>query len=335
MEKPKWSYLYAYNIRVIRDIFVYCSRGNIKEKDLYKAMEDFKIPPPKEKWITPNKKKKERLCLEYIHAAEYLGFIKRINGLVKPNMEEFNGEKEAILTENKERKFNPSTVSPPLTSREKSSFLTIILSYERARDFLRWFLDFSKFPTIWSFSLDDFKREAKPILLEKIRPGEKGSKILKREIDNKIWKIPEDYMRLASFVFPAWFKELEIIDGLIVFPEFSEDKKLWYLYYPIKMAEEEFLKLNIVELLESLFYKRGIKNVWIPYLLYVIAHNYYCPVKAIKKSIETAYDKRLEYFYLERAPLHLIKKRHKESYIKIGGFYRSYLNFIKGRSHGK
>jgi hypothetical protein len=183
--------------------------------------------------------------------------------------------------------------------------------------------------------LDDFKREAKPILLEKIRPGEKGSKILKREIDNKIWIIPEDYMRLASFVFPAWFKELGIIDGVIVFPEFSEDKRLWYFYYPIKMTEEEFLKLDMLEILESLFYRRNIKNVWVPYLLYVIAHSYYCPVEAIKEGIERTYTKCLEYFYLERAPLHLIRSRHKESYVKIGGFYRSYLNFIKGRSHEK
>lgn len=331
MKKPKWSLLYAYNLRVIRDIFVYCSKKIPKEKDLYIAMEESKIPPPRDRWIAPHIKRKERLRLEYVHASEYLGFIKREKGLVKPNILEFKKEKEIILKENSEREFKPADSSPALTEKEKKALLSIILNYERARDFLRWFLDFSKFPTIWSFNLDDFKNEARPILLEKIKKGKKGSEIIKREIDSRVWRIPKDYVRLASFVFPAWFKELGVIDEVIVFPEFSEDKKLWYMYYPIKISEEEFLKLDMFEILESMFSEENRKSVWIPYLLYFMARKYNCPLKAIKRSVESVYKKYFEYLYLERTPLHLMKRQHKESYIKVEGFFRSYLSMTRRR----
>ena len=37
LKNPYWSYLYAYNIRTIRDIFIYCDyTGQIEEKAVYK-----------------------------------------------------------------------------------------------------------------------------------------------------------------------------------------------------------------------------------------------------------------------------------------------------------
>lgn len=344
MKKPKWSFLYAYNLRTVRDIFVYCAlKEKIREEDLYKDMKEMKIPPPKDRWFSPRRKRTERLRLEYVHAAKYLGLIKK-EGIEKagnfllPDFSNFEKEKRIVVEENQKRSFEPSRISPAFTRKEKEAMRKIALNYERARDFLWWFLDFSQFTNIWSFDENDFRKHAKPVFLfGPIKKGKKGREILKREIDGKIWKIPDekpyDYTRLASFVFPAWFKELGLIDKVIVFPEFSEDRKLWYMYYPIKMSEEEFLKLDMFEILESLFVKEGMKNVWTPYLIYVIAREYNCPTKAIKMSVENVYKAYPGHFYLERVPLHLMKRHHKESYIKIGGFFRSYLNLIKMRKH--
>jgi len=337
IKKQEWSYLYAFNIRTLRDLFIYCAiHGEIEEKKLYKDMEEYKIPPPKDHWINIKRKREKRLRLEYIHAAEYLGLIKRENGKVYPNYDKFKKEKVIIEAENKKRLFNKGEASPQLTLKEKKALLKIILNYERARDFLRWFLDFTKFPNSLSFSIEDFKKEAKPIfILSKLEKGKKGSQVLKRDIDGEIWKIPEDYIRLASYVFPNWFMELGIIDRVRVFPNFSEDNKLWDMYYPIKMSEEKFLCKNLGKILQNMFLitkKQKIVTIRIPFLIYKLAKKFYCPVKAIKKGIEKIYKEDFKHFYLERTSLQLMRKqsiKDTESYIKVDGFYRSSLKIIK------
>lgn len=342
LKNPYWSYLYAYNIRTIRDIFVYCDyKGQLEEKAVYKDIKELRIPPPKDKWINPKRKRPERLILEYIHAAKYLGFIKKENDTILPNFDEFEDEKRIIIEEGKGRLFNPSEVSPPFTEREKKALLTIILNYERAKDFLRWFLDFSEFPDILSFDINDFRKDAEPIfILGKTEKGKKGSSILKRAVDSKTWRIPteklDDYARIVSYLFPNWFRELGIIDKVYVFPEFSEDKKLWHMYYPIKINEEQFLKRDISKILLGVFLKdrsQKMVSIWMPHLLYILATKFYCPVSAIKKAIENVYKEDFSHFYLDRTSLQVMKKHstYRESYIKVGGFYRSSLKIIKGK----
>jgi hypothetical protein len=335
LKRQEWSYLYAYNSRTLRDVFVYCalSKG-IDETKLYEDMEANIIPPPKDRWINKRRKREERLRLEYIHAADYLGFIKRENGRVQPNCDDFTKEKRVILKENKNRLFNIGNSSPPLTSKEKSALLKIIFNYERARDFLRWFLDFSEFPNIQSFTLDEFKEKAKPIfILGKIEKREKGSRFLNRDVDGKTWIIPNDYIRLASGVFPGWFMELGLIDKVVVFPEFSIDKKLWHMYYPIKTDESGFRGKNISNLLIKMFLNNSHKEqiIWIPYLIYILAKKYYVSVDTIKSAIRDIHKRNPAYFYMERIPSHLMKarSRYKLSYIEIDGFYRSHLKLTR------
>lgn len=337
IKKQEWSYLYVFNIRTLRDVFVYCAlRGRIDEKKLYKDMEAYKIPPPKDHWVNIRRKREERLRLEYIHAAEYLGFIKRENGKVYPNYDEFKKEKTIIKNENRNRLFNKGEPSSQLTLKEKKALLEIVFNYERARDFLRWFLDFSKFPNSLSFSIEDFKEEAEPIfILSKLEKGKKGSLIIKRDMDGELWKIPGDYIRLATYVFPNWFMELGIIDRVRVFPSYSEDNKMWDMYYPIKMSEKKFLKKNLGKILQNLFLikrEQKIVTIRIPFLLYKLAKKFNCPIRSIKKGIEKIYKEDFKHFYLERTSLQLMKKqsmKDKDSYIKVDGFYRSSLKIIK------
>jgi len=335
IKKQEWSYIYAFNIRTLRDIFAYCAlNGQINEKKLYKDMEEYKIPPPKEHWVNKRRKREGRLRLEYIHAAEYLDLIKRENGKVYPNYDELKKEKIILKNENRNRSFNRFEPSPPLTKKEKKALIKIILNYERARDYLRWFLDFSKYYDIFSFSYKDFIKDAKPIfILGKIEKDKKGSEILKRSVDNTIWQIPKEYIRLASGVFPSWFSELGVIDKIVIFPEFSEDKELWHMFYPIKMDKNEFLKLNITTVLMKTFLNahNNEKIIWIPYLFYVLAQKYSVSVDAIKTYIKKIHEADPSYFYLERIPAHLMKSRlrYKESYIEIDGFFRSHLKLTK------
>lgn len=329
-----WSYLFeAHNLRTIRDIFVYLAlKGRMRETQLYEDMEEFKIPPPKGHWVRSNRKRTERYRLGYIHAAEYLELIKRENGFVEPNLDTYWKEKETLVRENKKRTFEPSGYSPCLSEKEKKALNKIILEYDRARDFLRWFLDFSKFPDSYSFEVKDFLEHAEPIfVLGRTAKGKKGSDILRREIDGKLWKIPDSYIRLV-WVFRNWFSEGGLIDRVIVFPEFSEDKKLWHMIYPIKMNTEGFLAMDIRDHIERTFLKNKTKEtVWIPYLIYKLARTFYCSVDAIKLSVKRTYKEDFTHFYLERTSLQVMKKhsQYKSSYLKIDGFYRSTLKLTK------
>jgi len=326
--KRKWSYIYAYNLRTLRDIFVYCTRHKkINEKQLYHDMARNIIPPPKTQWINKNIKRKERLRLEYIHAAEYLNLIKRERGKIEPNFESFIIEKETILEANKRRIFKPSLGSPSLVQSEKWALANIILSYERAQDYLSWFLPVRKRGESLRFNLDIFKKNGKPIyLLGKVSAKKKGSDILKKGVDRRLYKIPSEYIRLVNYVFPSWFRELEVIDKVVVFPDFSEDKQLWHMFYPIKIKDEDFLNKNIPRLLETTFLKKeDKKNIWIPYLIYILALKFGCSVRAIKIALKKVYKEDYEHFYLERTSLSLMKRhsQYEDSYIKVDGFFRS------------
>lgn len=328
LRNPKWSYLYAYNLRTLRDVFVYCAqKEKIKERTLYEDMASHKIPPPKTVWVNKNRKRKERARLEYIHAAEYLGLICRKDGFVMPAFSAFEKEKKIIIKENAKRTFKRSITSPLFTEKEKKALLGIILSYERAKDFLWWFLDFSKYSNIRDFSLDDFKKHSQPLyILGKTIASEKGSEILRKFGDNKRWKIPAKYIRLANFVFPKWFYEIDFIGKTVEFPEFSKDKELWHMFYPLRMSSEEFLQMDGASMLEELFLKKKhSRSLWIPYVIYAVVLKYGCPVGAAKTLLKKLYNEDYEHFYLERTSLQVMKKRAKyeESYIKVDGFYRS------------
>jgi hypothetical protein len=259
-----------------------------------------------------------------------LGLLKEEGELLSPDFSDLETEKMIILGENKQRSFRPFEKSPPLTEKEIEAMLRVVLKYERGRDYLRWFLDFSKFPEIRSFDVSAFRKYAEPIfILGKIERGKKASHVLKREVDGRIWRIPNnnpyDYTRLASFTFPSWFKELGVIDKATVFPDFSDDKNFWHMYYPIKLTEKEFEKHDISRFLESLFAREKTKRIWTPYLLFIAARTFCIPMWLIKKRIEKTCKDNVGTFYLERAPLHLIQSKYRDSYIEMDGFVRSYL----------
>lgn len=106
VKNPRWSYFNAYNIRTVRDIFVYCViKGEINKDDFYREVIE-KIPPPnppKNQWINEKGKTKqdrERRILEFEHGARYLGLIKKERNIIKPDFETFKEEKETIIKEN-------------------------------------------------------------------------------------------------------------------------------------------------------------------------------------------------------------------------------------------
>ena len=326
----KWSYLYAYNLRTLRDIFVHCAqKGKIKEEQLYDNMAKNTIAPPTKQWVSTGIKRKERLRLEYVHAAKYLGLIRRKQKIITPDFDNFEVEKKAIIEANKNRIFKPSYASQNLVDAEKWALTNILFDYQKARDYLFWFLDFKKFKNAEEFKLLDFKKEGKPIfLLGKTIAKQKGSDTIKRGADGKLWKIPKNYIRLANSLFPIWFIELGLIDRVSVFPEFSQDKKLWRMFYPVKLSNDDFLNIDIGKLLEDLFLKdTDRKSIWLPQLIYTVALKYGCTTMAIKRALEKLYKEDYEHYYLERTSLSLMKRhtQYKDSYIQVDGFFRSSL----------
>ena len=259
--------------------------------------------------------------------------LERQNGIIVPNLEDFRLEKKAIIKSNKNRVFKSSIISPAISNTERSAFVNIILNYERARDYLSWFLPFKRGKNILDFNINNFKSNGKPILvLAKTIANKRGSDMIKRGADGKIYKIPEQYIRLANSVFPNWFKELCIIDKVMVFPEFSDDKNLWHMFYPIKISDEDFLNKDIEKILKRTFLKKlNKRSVWIPYLVYILVSQYGCSVRAVKLALEKVYKEYYEQFYLERTSLSLMKRhsQYKDSYVKIDGFYRSSLIITK------
>jgi hypothetical protein len=326
MRIKTWSILYSYNLHTVRDVFLYCARkGRLEEKQIYQAMNENLIAPPKERWSQPDRKKQDRLGLEYIHACLYLGFLRRDGDFIMPNLTDFSEEKKSIFCVNRNRKFLKPEDSTLFTEIESKAMLSIIWNYERARDFLRWFLDFKKYPTIASFSFQDFIRDAKPVFLNKTNSSQRGSTYLKRSFEKNLWKIPKTYSRLATNLFPNWFIDLKLIDEIIVFPEFSFDRNLWHMYYPIKINDSDFLKQDFSIKLKEMFASLGTNRITTPHLLYYIATNYGCTVNAIKQAMNNLYSKSSEEFYLERMPEHLMKRVYKISYIEVDGFFRSNL----------
>lgn len=327
----KWSFIYAYNLKTLRDIFVYSSlKREIREEQLYKDMAQNIIPPPNKQWVNQAIERKERLRLEYIHAAEYLKLIKRNQGTITANLDNFNTEKKVIIEANKGRTFKPSLTSIDLKPDEKWALTNIVFDYERAKDYLSWYLTpKKKRKGKNSFKLSDFRKEGKPIFLSgKTISNKKGADILRRGADGKLWKIPENYIRLANSLFPSWFTELGIIDKVTVFPEFSDDRKLWHMLYPIKISNEDFLNKDIGKLLEDLFLKDSDKkSIWLPQLIYSIALKYGCSTLAIKRGLEKVYKEDYEHCYLERTSLSLMKRhsQYEGSYVKVDGFFRSNL----------
>jgi hypothetical protein len=66
-----------------------------------------------------------------------------------------------------------------------------------------------------------------------------------------------------------------------------------------------------------------------------MAQKFGYPVAEIKALIEKTYNENKGSFYLERTSAHLMKTFYKESYIEVGGFYRSYLNLLRMKNNGE
>ncbi len=344
-KEQKWGFLNAYNIRTIRDIFVYCVfKIRISEKELYQYMDNNIIPPPKRKWVYPNSKVKDRLKLEYVHAARYLKLIKYENKYFYADLISHNIEKEIIISENLGREFLANSESPYLKENEIKALRKIVLDYKKAKEFLWWFLDWEKYPTIDSFEENDFKNDSKPILINsKIEPKKKAREIIIREIDSKKWRIPyqkpNDYTRLVTYILPQWFKELGLIDSVAIFPEYSFDGNTWIMYYPIRAGYND---INLEDLKKSIYdiFFNDLENkkiIWIPQLLYYLVRKYYCSLEDMKNLIIKLHNDNFSNFSLERASLQVMtygsnirKSRYnpnyyENSFIKLEGFYRSYI----------
>ncbi len=336
--KRKWKLLYVYNLQTIRDIFVYCAmKREVRKDDLYKAMAKFIIPPPNGRyWIHKKIERKERLRLEYIHATLYLDLIKEKNGKFVSGFTTMAKEKQMILKANNRRVFLPSRQTLPFIEEEKKAFRKILFKYSVAKDFLSWFMPNINETSENEFaprSVREFKKRGKPLyLLGSIRKGAKGSDTVYRDADKMKWQIPKDYIRMV-YVLKSWFIELDVIDSVVLFSDFSFDELLWHMIYPIKVSSADFERMDFKGILDKIIgdkdNKKGVVVLPIPYLIYRVVKWFRCPVSAVKRSIINL--QKLDYtkYHLERASLPTLNRKYKESYLLTDGFYRSTLKIYK------
>lgn len=328
LKNPKWSYLYISNLRVLRNIFVYAFRNNgLTEERLYSDMADGKIAAPKTKWVNEGVLRKERLRLEYVHAALYLNLIKREGGVLRPNLNDFAREKELLIAENQNRDLS---LANPFSTQEQEALFTILMSYERARDFLWWFIDSERESA--AVTLKEYRSKASPVFFPSQTTSEfRGSEVLRKGgVD---YAIPREYIRLANTFFPGWFTDLGVIDTITVFPESSQDGKTWRMCYPIReIPHNDDFKKNV----RALLGKEDRVTVSIPTLIYYLANTYGYPLAHIKDKIESLYAEDSEHFYLQRTSLQMMRNRskYKNSYLHINGFYYSSLILVRGDSNG-
>ncbi|WP_435356598.1 hypothetical protein [Emticicia sp. SJ17W-69] len=345
----KWTFLYSFNLKTIRDIFIYVNRQPITKKELYEKMEQNIIKPPKKQWSDDKNKKKDRLKLEYLHASIFLGLISQDNNfLLSVNFDSFSKEKKNLIKENEKRDFSTEKQSLELNDIEKKEFLSIIFSYSRAKDYLWWFTNFET-QEISDITVEYIQREGKPFYLMKDNTS-KGARILHRTIDNKDWTIPyeeekinkkgkltltNDYSRLVTFVLPSWFCELEVINRIPILKEFGFKKGNWEMHYPISLVEISLEEFEIF--IKTTFgdNSKSYNAIWIPQIIYKTALKYRLPTEVIKKLIIRLFEEKRQEFTLERSSYQVLRYSaesqrrsdnfHQELFIIYNDFLRTYL----------
>ncbi len=345
----KWSFFNTYNIRTIRDLFVFISQKPSTEEELYDAMERKIVKPPRDRWSIANsseKKDRDRQKLEYLHATRFLGFVKEVDANLKVDLEEFCDEKKEILAINGGRNFSLEKATPILADQEVKSILPIILNYSRAKEYLWWFLDFTQFNKAEDFNLDDLKTYGQPIYLNKPK-DQKASEIMYRCIDKKLWKIPydeyvdkerikrtNDYTRSVTYIFPAWFEDLKVINRIPVLKEFGFMEGNWDLHYPIKVHKVDIDTFEAFVLNKFNNELKKTNVIWIPIIIYESVLKFQLAIEDIKGLLVRLYEERKPRYIMERSSLQVMRysnnlrlnNRHQDLFLNYRDFTRN--NFI-------
>jgi hypothetical protein len=346
--EKKWSFLYSFNLKTIRDIFIFVARSPISKKKLYEKMEENIIKPPKSKWSDDKNKKIDRLKLEYLHTCTFLNLVfqDKVNNILTVTFEDFKEEKEILIRENENRDFDLESESLDLNEVEKKAILPLILSYHRAKEYLWWFTDFEN-KKISEINLEYVSNFGKPIYLKK-DSGSKGARLIYRLIDNQEWLIPfhekdkgnklileNDYSRLVTSVLPNWFGDLEIINRIPIIKEFDFKDGNWEMHYPVSKIDltvddfESFIEKKFVDK------RRSYNAIWIPVIIYTTILEYRLSVKKIKELIIKIYEGKKPKYMMERSSFEVLRYSaesqknkgniHQELFIIYKDFLRTFL----------
>jgi hypothetical protein len=346
--EKKWSFLYSFNLKTIRDIFVFVAREPISKKNLYLKMEENIIKPPKIKWSDDKNKKVDRLKLEYLHTCTFLDLVSqdKTNNLLTVTFEDFKEEKEILIRENENRNFYSESESIELNNAEKKAIIPIILSYHRAKEYLWWFTD-SANKKISEINLEYVSNFGKPFYLKK-DSGSKGAREMFRLIDNQEWLIPfeekekkgkiileNDYSRLVTSVLPNWFSDLDIINRIPIIKEFEFKTGNWEMHYPISQVNltvdefELFIEKKFVDK------RKSYNAIWIPMIIYETILEYRLSVKMIKELVIKIYEQKKPKYMMERSSFEVLRYSaesqknkgniHQELFIIYKEFLRTFL----------
>ncbi len=346
--EKKWSFFYAPDLRVLRDLFLYCIKKGQKGATLSELVTLITSKNREIQLMTgPTKRMKnvrtpltiKGMTRDYLHAARYLGLLERRNSKWYPNQDEHPDAKQSFVLESEKLPQATTTDSRPardLTENEKRAFQEILWDYHHVRTFTWWFMDFSTFTNPATFTVLEFREQGKGVGII----TRKNETFWWREIDNIIWKVPKRYHRLSviTHLYPQWLQQVDLIDRCPIPENYilntrGHFKQWWVGFYPLdgkRKTVEELVNVLDHHLQTNYAQARDERNVavWIPELLWNLASQFRQPLDAIKKSLQLLVKENPQHYYLERTSSDVISKQtryYEESYLKVDGMYRSAL----------
>ncbi len=346
--EKKWSFFYAPDLRVLRDLFLYCIRKGQKGAALPELV-SLITSRNREMQVMTRKKGKmvnagftstiKGMTRDYLHAARYLGLLERRNSKWHPNQDKHSDAKQLFILESEKSPHSTtidSQLTRELTDNEKLAFQEILWDYHHVRTFAWWFTDFTALMNPSTLTLLAFREQGKGVGVI----SRKNEIFWWKEIDKTTWKVPRRYHRLSviTHLYPQWLQQVELIDrcpipGNYILKRHGHFKQWWIGFYPLD-GRRKSVKELIDELDNHLQANyagfRGGRNVavWIPELLWDLANRFRQPLDVIKRSLQLLVKENPQRYYLERTSSDVISKQtryHEESYLKVDGMYRSAL----------
>ena len=325
----KWSFIYAYKIEIVFEIFLYVfdNAGTTKE-NIYLAMSEGIISPRNKSdlWEKADAKKKDRNKLEYLHACEYLNFITKSNDQYYPDLTDFKKTKLELISYL--RFHNTLEAATPNLKKDTSEML--IQNYPVAKNFFSWFKN---------FNLNSDHSNGIYFFQQNVSKGSDYALI-----DNNFYLIPKNYHRMID-LFKAWFINLGSLETIFLplkdvnlnskildinFSKYISTKKEIYIfqyYYLPKESNNPIFEIS--NAINNLVIKKRNNVLSLTELIVYIAQETKIAHAIIKDTIVLLAQKEPSIYYLERLSEYYLDQKslhHMENvFIKYNGFYRNRL----------
>ena len=314
---------YADRLNTIRDIyFVVAREGEVSKDHLFELVAEQVPHPTSSDLQTWTRKWKQRLILEYIEAAQQLYLIELRDDDTYILTSRYPIEKQLILGAQNlgKREFKDT---------EKRAFRTILLDSRQIQQFLAWFMDDGMPPKSYEDFISDSSQAIS--LREVHKDPESATRGPNEYFARGKWhEIAKETVRI-TWTNRYWCRDAGLIDWIRVDPKEIRDREHDWECYPVKYSRDNYTIDEFVQLVLEEFSIRVSESVRIsiPKILYRFGARHFIAQEDIKALLLRANKKYPTQFYLEQVSSTFFNERYKNTYLKMGGYYRGYVA-IKG-----